>query len=96
MNVSSLSDQSVLLNPARLISVMVFLGCFAFSVYIWFGRRFGRWNLHFFLISLHHDRRTVLRQLFNEGPGYLILPLCLIFASMMESYLAPILGKFFN
>lgn len=96
MEQTFLTQHSVLLNPARLLSVVIFLVGFFVSVFFWFTRDSGNTSLRFFLVSFHHNRRELLRRLFNEGPGYLILPLWLIFASIGENYLGPVLAGWLN
>lgn len=96
MDQNFLTQHSVLLNPARLVSVVIFLVGFFVSVYVWFARDSGNKNIRFFLVSIHHNRRELLRKLFNEGPGYLILPLWLIFASIGENYLGTVLKGWLN
>ena len=96
MDLSFLTQHSLLFNPTRLISVIIFLVGFVLSIFIWFARDTGNMSIRFFLVYLNHNRRGLLRRLFDEGPGFLILPLWLIFASIGEKYLGPLLGDWLN
>lgn len=93
MDQSFLTQYSVMLNPARFVSVIIFLVGFFASCYVWFVKDTGTSSVRFFLIDLRHNRRELLRRLFNEGPGYLLLPLWLIFATIGENYLGPMVNS---
>lgn len=69
----------------------MFLVGFFLSVYFWFARDTGNKSIPDFVVYLLHNRRELFRKLFEDGPGYLILPLWLVFASVTEKYLGPVL-----
>lgn len=96
MNYDFFQEHSILLNPARLGSVLIFLCGFVLSIYIWFAIHSKTWNPHLFLSSLIQNRKEMVKQLFSEGPGYLILPLWLILATMLENYLPLLLPDIFQ
>ena len=78
------AEYNVFLNPLRLISVAVFLIGFHVSIYVWVIISTGNKGLSFFLTYIIHNRVQLIKAFFDEGPGFLVLPLWLIFAAFCE------------
>ncbi|MFW2366324.1 MAG: hypothetical protein ACN4GW_07895 [Desulforhopalus sp.] len=74
-------------GPERLISIAVFIVGFGLSVLIWLLMTTGNRDISSLLAFAHHNRSMLMKSLFTDGPGYLILPLWLVLAE----YLGPVL-----
>ncbi len=74
-------------GPERLVSIAVFIVGFGLSVLIWLSVTTGNRDIKSLLTFAHHNRSMLMKSLFTDGPGYLILPLWLILAE----YLGPVL-----
>ncbi len=70
-------------SPERLTSVAVFIAGFGLSVLIWLSVTTGNRNIKTLLTFAHHNRSMLMKSLFTDGPGYLILPLWLILAEFV-------------
>jgi len=74
-------------GPERLVSIAVFIIGFGLSVLMWLLVTTGNRDIKSLLTFSHHNRSMLMKSLFTDGPGYLILPLWLILAE----YLGPVL-----
>ncbi len=74
-------------GPERLVSIAVFIVGFGLSVLIWLLVTTGNRDIKSLLTFAHHNRSMLMKCLFTDGPGYLVLPLWLILAE----YFGPVL-----
>ena len=79
-------------GPERLFSIAVFVVGFGLSVLIWLFVATGNRDIKSLLTFAHHNRSMLMKSLFSDGPGYLILPLWLILAE----YFGPVLAAAFG
>ncbi len=79
-------------GPERLTSIAVFVMGFGLSVLIWLSITTGNKDIKTLLTFAHHNRSMLMKSLFTDGPGYLILPLWLILAE----YFGPVLAAAFG
>lgn len=78
------AEYNVFLNPARLLSVAVFIVGFHVSIYVWVIISTGQKGFTFFLAYFSHNRGQLIKSFFNDGPGFLVLPFWLILAAFCE------------
>lgn len=70
-------------SPERFASILIFLAGFGISVLVWLSATTGNRNIKSLLAFAHHNRSMLIKDLFTDGPGYLILPLWLILAEFL-------------
>lgn len=91
MTESFFLENNILFNPARLLAVLIFLCGFHLSLYGWLAFASGRKSLSFFVTYMSINKSQVLKDFFNDGPGYLVLPFWLVVAAMSEKIIGPMM-----